>query len=176
MDELFSSLMHTQETTEDDHDDSGEESEGEDDDMERHVSDDEEEAELEEISSPTDERPASPDTLVLLNHDSSEHLGPTEEDEAEFEKELAKLITETTTTNRKIDKRSAQGQWDAAVVPTTIRKKKTDESDGEGDNDDSVSPDGQATMKFMLLTKKGNKQQASLSLRSTSVGLNFLSC
>ena len=157
VDDLFSSLMQAQETAEDDHDDSGEESDGEDDEADRGLSDDEEEDEHEEIESPTDERPASPDTLVVFN--SSERLGPSEEDEAEFEKELAKLVTETGTGIRKADKRNAQGLWDAAVVPTAMRKKKTEDSDGEGDNDDGLGPDGESTMKFMLLTKKGNKQQ-----------------
>jgi len=158
VDEMFSSLILTQENAEEDHDDSGEDSDGDDEDIERGVSDDEEEDEEEETESPTDERPTSPDTLVLLN--TSERLGPTEEDEADFEKELAKLVTETATVSRKMDKRAIQGLWDSAAVPSVIRKKKTEESDDDGDGGNGVDPDGKTTMKFMLLTKKGNKQQS----------------
>lgn len=161
--------MQTQESAEDDHDDSGEESDGEDDEVDRGLSDDEEEDEHDEMESPTGERPPSPDTLVVLNN--PERLGPSEEDEAEFEKELAKLVTETGAGIRKADKRNAQGLRDTAVVPAGMRKKKTDESEGEGDSEDVFGSDGQSTMKFMLLTKKGNKQQVGVSLIFVRTGL-----
>ena len=41
-----------------------------------------------------DERPPSPDTVVLKSSTTQENLGPSEDDLAEFEKELAKMVTE----------------------------------------------------------------------------------
>ena len=94
---------------------------------------------------------------------SSEKLGPTDEDEADFEKELAKMVTESATESRKLDKRTAQALWDSAVLSTAFRKKKGEDDTANGDADD-VDSNGQETMKFMLLTKKGNKQQVRLVL------------
>lgn len=113
------------------------------------------------ISKQTDERPSSPDALVLLNT-SGEHMGPTDEDDSEFAKELAKMVTESSAEARKVDKRTAQALWESAVLPTGLRKKALDGSDDDEDVSDVHDSDGQGTMKFVMLTKKGNKQQVRL--------------
>lgn len=65
------------------------------------------------------------------------------------------MVMESSAESRKVDRRTAQALWDSAVVPSTLWKKK--ESDDE--NSDDALSGGQETMKFKLLTKKGNKQQ-----------------
>ena len=104
-----------------------------------------------------DERAPSPDTLVLLS--TPDKLGPTEDEENEFAKELAKMVTDASTESRKVDKRTAQVLWDTTTLTTGSRRKKRETSDDEGDNSENAMSDGQGTMKFMVLTRKGNKQQ-----------------
>lgn len=70
------------------------------------------------------------------------------------------MVTESSAESRKVDKRTAQALWDSAVLPTGIRRKKQEDSDDEGAPSDSAVSDTQGQMKFTLLTKKGNKQQA----------------
>ncbi|KAI0812376.1 hypothetical protein BC629DRAFT_1472459 [Irpex lacteus] len=91
--------------------------------------------------SPTDERAPSPEA-VLLKSGSLEVLGPSEEDDAEFAKELAKMVTDTADA-RKVDKKTALALWDQTVPPPVVRKKRGDDAE-----------DG-----FTLFTKRGNKPQ-----------------
>ena len=88
-----------------------------------------------------------------------EHLGPSDEAEAEFAKELAKMVTDTSTESRKVDKKTALALWDSAVLPPTARKKRVDEKD----EDSETQPvNGHGTMNFTVITKRGNKQHVSI--------------
>ncbi|KAI0047506.1 ARM repeat-containing protein [Auriscalpium vulgare] len=136
---------------EDSGDDSGDEA-----DRSGKQEEEEEEGVAAEPQSPTDDRSASPEPTVLVKQ--QENMGPSEEADAEFAKELAKLVTDTSTESRKVDKRTAQALWESAVLPPNMRKKRAGV-----DEDDTVSAAGSAAapgvMKFTMLTKKGNKQQ-----------------
>ncbi|KAH8119395.1 transcription factor [Phellopilus nigrolimitatus] len=158
VDEIFNQAHQASNSVDGDGEDSGDESDGDGEDEERRGPEEEEEEDQTASDSEINERPPSPDTLVLLN--SSEDLGPTEEDENDFAKELAKMVTDSSAEARKVDKRTAQALWDSAVLPTGLRKKKYDESDEDEDASDGGISEGQDTMRFVLLTKKGNKQQA----------------
>ncbi|KIY66874.1 ARM repeat-containing protein [Cylindrobasidium torrendii FP15055 ss-10] len=111
---------------------------------------DEEEDDEEDDAEESDEvRAPSPDQDVILSSTSHEHLGPTEDDEADFAKELARMVTDT----NKVDKKAAQAFWDSAVLPAMRGKKKEDASVEDDAN-------GTDNMRFMVLSRKGNKQQA----------------
>ena len=69
------------------------------------------------------------------------------------------MVTDSSAEARKVDKRTAQALWDSAVIPSGLRKKKQDSGDSEEDVSDAEEAGSQGTMKFVLLTKKGNKQQ-----------------
>lgn len=84
---------------------------------------------------------------------SQEILGPNEEEDAEFAKELAKLVTDTSAESRKVDRRTAQTLWESAVLPPGMRKR---HEEGEGSSTENANP---AIMNFTMLTKRGNKQQ-----------------
>jgi len=84
-----------------------------------------------------------------------EHLGPSEEAEAEFAKELAKMVTDTSAESRKVDKKTALALWESAVLPPTVRKKRVDEKD---DDPETQPVNGDGTMNFTVITKRGNKQ------------------
>jgi regulator of nonsense transcripts 2 len=87
-----------------------------------------------------------------------ENLGPSEDDVTEFEKELAKMITDSTDT-RKVDKKTALALWDATVLPAAKKKRVDDDDDGDAsDDEDEATRD---VMNFTLVTKRGNKQQVS---------------
>jgi len=103
--------------------------------------------------SPIEERAPSPEQEVVLSASSSlqDNLGPSEEADAEFAKELAKLVTDTSAESRKVDKKTALALWDAAVLPPT-RKKRIDESD-----DDPESTGLDEMTNFTVITKRGNK-------------------
>ena len=108
-----------------------------------------------------DDRAPSPETVVKLS--TQENLGPSEEDESEFAKELAKMVTDTSTEARKVDKRTALALLDSAVLASGILGKKRaegveDEVAGLQSQDRSDS----ATMNFTVITKRGNKQQVLL--------------
>jgi len=97
---------------------------------------------------------------------TQEHLGPTEEAEAEFEKELAKIITDSSAESRKVDKKAAW--WDSAVLGPGLRKKRADEGDADTGLDNDL--EGKGVMNFTVITKRGNKQQVSNSIAiSTTV-------
>ncbi|KAI8994050.1 ARM repeat-containing protein [Trametes punicea] len=139
-------------------DDSGEESGEEDEEeKERDQGEDEEEDEIAQPEEMIDERARSPEAILLKS--KQENFGPTEEDEAEFAKELAKLVTDTSAESRKIDKKTALALWDTALPPPVARKKKNEEydDDGEGTTGDAAEEPG--VMKFTLFTKRGNKPQ-----------------
>jgi hypothetical protein len=80
-----------------------------------------------------------------------EILGPSEEEDGDFAKELAKMLTDTSAEARKVDKKTALAMWDSAVLPPAARKKQADSAD------DSAGQPG--VMNFTLLTKRGNKNQ-----------------
>lgn len=108
--------------------------------------------------------------MVLLT--TPDKLGPTEEEESEFDKELAKMVTDASAESRKVDKRTAQVLWDTTILTTGSRKKKVELSDEEdGDSGDTAS-DSQGTMKFTMLTRKGNRQQVSLDWFSVDIHIN----
>lgn len=90
------------------------------------------------------------------NQTKHEELGPSEEAKAEFEKELAKMVTDTSAESRKVDKKTALALWDSAALAPSLRKKRV------GDDMDQGSPSaGNEVMSFTLVSKRGNKQQVS---------------
>jgi regulator of nonsense transcripts 2 len=130
--------------------DSGEDSDEE---GERPQQQDEDDGDTTDQESSNEDRTSSPDPVVVLS--TQEHLGPSEEAEAEFEKELAKIITDSSAESRKVDKKTAW--WDSAVLGPNVRKKRADEGDVDGGGDNN--PDGNAVMQFTVITKRGSKQQ-----------------
>jgi regulator of nonsense transcripts 2 len=98
------------------------------------------------------DRPGSPEDedVIVASNSAQEYLGPTEEAEADFMKELAKMVTDTSAESRKVDKKTALALWDSAVIPPTGRKKRVGE-EGGGPADEGVT-------NFVVLTKRGNKQ------------------
>ncbi|KAJ8473021.1 hypothetical protein ONZ45_g16451 [Pleurotus djamor] len=136
-------------------DESGEGS-GDEDDEARPEEDEEDGEESDAADSPSDERPPSPEEPVVLSASNSlqENLGPSEEAEAEFAKELAKLVTDTSAESRRVDKKTALAMWDSAVIPPAARKKRPEDVGGG-----ATTTDGHDTMNFTLITKRGAKQQ-----------------
>jgi regulator of nonsense transcripts 2 len=113
----------------------------------------------------TDGRPSSPDALVV--RPKVEVAGPSEVEDADFAKELAKMMSDTSSEARKVDKRTALAMWDSSSLPTAgsvaIRRKK------EEDGGQEVEDTEEGIMRFTLLSKKGHKQQArELSIPATS--------
>jgi regulator of nonsense transcripts 2 len=109
------------------------------------------------------ERAPSPDQVVVLS--AQENLGPSEEADAEFAKELAKMVTDSSTESRKVDKKTALALWDSAVLPPGIRKRRVDDNELGGVPDaNSVEP--RSMMNFTVITKRGNKQQVCFDLSS----------
>jgi Up-frameshift suppressor 2. len=108
--------------------------------------------------------------LVVLSASNTlqENLGPSEEAEAEFAKELAKMVTDTSAESRKVDKKTALALWDSAVLPPVGRKKRADEKEEEGDPSEHH---GNSMMNFTVITKRGNKQNVKSSAfhRDTSL-------
>ncbi|KAG5651203.1 hypothetical protein H0H81_009512 [Sphagnurus paluster] len=151
VDEMFSSAYQNSAISgEDSGDDSGDEGE-------RHNGDEGEEEDEEDggdQDSQMGERAPSPDQDVVLSATKSlqENLGPSEEAEAEFARELAKMVTDISADSRKVDKRTALALWDSTVIPPTLRKKKAE------DEDTDVSEHGHDVMAFTVITKRGNKQ------------------
>jgi regulator of nonsense transcripts 2 len=86
-------------------------------------------------------------------------LGPSEEAEAEFAKELAKMVTDSSTESRKVDKKTALAMWDSAVLPPGTRKKRADDSTDEGSAHGQNGLDAKSNvMNFTVVSKRGNKQ------------------
>ncbi|KZS98144.1 ARM repeat-containing protein [Sistotremastrum niveocremeum HHB9708] len=148
VDEMISSALGTVEDPEGDGGDSDEESavgQG------VQEADDDEDGVISEPQNELD-RPASPsDDVVVLS--TAENLGPSEEADAEFAKELAKMVIDNSGESRRVDRKTAQALWDSAVIPAGLKKKRTDE-DGP---DDQQSAD-KNVMNFTVLSKRGNKQ------------------
>lgn len=92
-----------------------------------------------------------------------ENLGPSEEAEADFAKELAKMVSDSSSESRKVDKRTALALWDtSAALPAGLGKKRAE------DAGDSQS-EQEGIMKFTLISKKGNKTQTKqLPIPATS--------
>lgn len=89
------------------------------------------------------------------------------EADAEFDRELAKMMAESVE-SRKFDRKP---MFD---VPLPMRRTAKDISSSADDATDSTAPAGGAnTMKFALLSRKGNRQQASLH---TNTSISFPTC
>ncbi|THH26707.1 hypothetical protein EUX98_g7481 [Antrodiella citrinella] len=151
VDELFNSALQNAGliSGDDSGDDSGDEGE-------RREGNNEDDGDAAASDSPIDERAPSPEAVLLKN--SQESLGPTDDDDADFAKELAKMVTETSSEARKVDKKTAQALWESTVPPPGMRKKRVDEHDDETDTAALSGEDGQGVMNFTLFTKRGNKQ------------------
>ncbi|RXW16776.1 hypothetical protein EST38_g9080 [Candolleomyces aberdarensis] len=114
-----------------------------------------------EAESPIDERPSSPEDESVVMQTPQEYLGPDEEAEADFAKELAKMVTDTSADSRKVDKKTALALWDSAVIPPAIRKKRVDDPEERGTDDGMTN--------FVVLSKRGNKQATrEIAVPSTS--------
>jgi regulator of nonsense transcripts 2 len=114
-----------------------------------------------------EERAPSPDQVVVLS--APENLGPSEDAEAEFAKELAKMVTDSSTESRKVDKKTALALWDSAVLPPGVRKKRGEENGDERSTTEHNSQEpGQNIMNFTVITKRGNKQNVGFSFPITS--------
>jgi regulator of nonsense transcripts 2 len=134
-------------------DDSGDDSSTEEDSGRENATRGEEE-ELPSQELQVDDRAASPDPIVVLS--AQENLGPSEEAEAEFAKEFAKMVADSSTESRKVDKKTALALWDSAVLPPNARpKKRLEEQDETG----SHQGPGESVMNFTVITKRGTKQQ-----------------
>ncbi|KAI9059126.1 ARM repeat-containing protein [Trametes sanguinea] len=159
VDEIFAiALQNAGIVTGDGGEDSGEESGEEDEEeKERGEREDDEEDELLQGDDEIHERAPSPEAVLLKS--KQEFVGPTEEDEAEFAKELAKLVTDTSAESRKIDKKTALALWDTALPPPVVRKKKNEEYDEDGEGAAADASEDAGVMKFTLFTKRGNKPQ-----------------
>lgn len=84
-------------------------------------------------------------------------MGPSAEADAEFEKELAKMMTGTSTESRRVDRKTALALWESTALPTSIKKKRAEGFDEDGDAEEPV-------MNFTLVTKRGKQQQVSFCL------------
>ncbi|KAF5354670.1 hypothetical protein D9756_005377 [Leucocoprinus leucothites] len=168
VDEMYNSAYQVAGLT----DESGEES-GDDDDGKRSNADDEEDEGAEEDDDAqefsVDDRAPSPDEEIVLSASNSKQdsLGPSEEADVEFAKELAKLVTDTSAESRKVDKKTALALWDSAVLPPSARRKKAVDDDDEDEHvKDNEAP---GIMNFTVITKRGNKQLArQLAIPSAS--------
>ncbi|KAF5380407.1 hypothetical protein D9615_004497 [Tricholomella constricta] len=154
LDEMFSSAYQNAAVPgEDSGDDSGDEGDR----PNGQEGDEEEEEDTGDQDSQRSERAPSPDQEVVLSTSNSlqDSLGPSEEADAEFARELAKMVTDNSAESRKVDKRTALALWDSAVIPPNIRKKKADEGEEDGD---ASELNGRDVMAFTVITKRGNKQ------------------
>ena len=99
-------------------------------------------------------------------------MGPSEEDEAEFAKELAKMVTDNAD-SRKVDKKTALALWDQTIPPPVVRKKRGDDIE-DADPTGTAQDDSSGMMKFTLFTKRGNKPQVATAYNEPpSFGLMF---
>ena len=106
-----------------------------------------------------DERAPSPETVLLKG--SQENTGPSPEAEAEFEKELAKMMTETSAESRRVDRRTALALWETATLPTGLKKKRVDDFEEDGDTPASAE---ESVMNFTLITRGGRQRQVGSPL------------
>ncbi|CAL1708255.1 unnamed protein product [Somion occarium] len=133
-------------------DDSGDDSGDED---ERREQQEEEDGDRPTSEFPADERAPSPEAVLLKSSSTQEKIGPSEDDDAEFAKELAKMVMESSSETRKVDKKTALALWETTVPPPGMRKKRVDETDEDVDR----TGEGQRVMNFTVFTKRGSKQQ-----------------
>jgi len=151
-DDIVTSVISQATDGDDSGDDSGDEHDRRD--------EDEEDDGVEGQEEMTQERPASPDAIVV--RPTHENLGPTEEADAEFAKELAKMVSDSSSDPRKVDKRTALALWDTSALTGGLGKKRAEESE-------SLSSEQEGVMKFTLISKKGNKTQTrQLPIPATS--------
>jgi len=94
-------------------------------------------------------------------------MGPSAEADAEFEKELAKMMTDTSAESRRVDRKTALALWESAALPTGLKKKRADDHEEDGDTSASAE---ESVMNFTLITKRGKQPQVSFHfLRHTSL-------
>jgi regulator of nonsense transcripts 2 len=105
-------------------------------------------------SSQVDGRAPTPEAVLVKP--SQENLGPSEEADAEFAKELAKLVTESSAESKRVDRKTALALWESTVIPGGKKKR---QDGAEDDGDLGTSPTDEQVMKFTLITKKGKQQQ-----------------
>ncbi|KZO98973.1 ARM repeat-containing protein [Calocera viscosa TUFC12733] len=130
----------------------GYDSDGDDDDDRPDVEEEEDDAERPQEEETQMERPESPDAPVLLH--PAEPTGPSEEDDADFAKELARMISDAGE-SRKVDRKTAMAMWDSTVMPGNLRRRREDSTSQENGKP-AAPPD---VMKFTFLTKRGNRSQ-----------------
>ncbi|KAG8922374.1 hypothetical protein FRC00_007517 [Tulasnella sp. 408] len=94
------------------------------------------------------DRPGSPDEEVVLSH-KPEPVGPSAEEEEDFNKELAKMMLDSNQEARKVDRKAAAVMWETTVMTGGAKKRKEDT--------EKPSANGHG-MNFTLLSRKGNKQ------------------
>ncbi|KAG9316714.1 ARM repeat-containing protein [Chiua virens] len=152
VDEMFNAAMQNAGLTTEG--DSGEDSEDGEDDGERPQEQEEEDDDTAGQESAAEDRAPSPEAVVKLS--AQEYLGPSEEADAEFAKELAKIITDSSAESRKLDKKTAW--WDSAVLAPGVRKKRADDNEGDADGEGDTA-NSEPVMNFAVITKRGNKQQ-----------------
>jgi regulator of nonsense transcripts 2 len=116
------------------------------------------------------DRAPSPDPVVVLS--AQDNLGPSEEAEAEFAKELAKMVTDSSAEARKLGGKTALALLDSTILPPGIRKKRVNENDGEDGGSES---EVRNTMSFTVITKRGNKQQVRGIFIASFVHSHFVS-
>ena len=86
-------------------------------------------------------------------------MGPTAEADAEFEKELAKMMTDTSAESRRVDRKTALALWESAALPTGLKKKRIEGLEEDGDASATTE---EPVMNFTLLTKRGKQQQVNI--------------
>jgi regulator of nonsense transcripts 2 len=111
-----------------------------------------EEEDGEEIENSEDESASEDEAIVVTRQE--EEVDP--EDEAEFQREYAKMMAESLE-SRKFERKSL---FD---LPLPVRAKSREVSSMSEPHDGNVGGPG-TTMAFSLLTKKGNRQQVCLDL------------
>lgn len=115
-----------------------------------------------------DERAPSPETVLLKG--SQENMGPSPEAEAEFEKELAKMMTEVSAESRRVDRRTALALWESVTLPTGLKKKRVDDLEEDGDASASTE---ESVMKFTLVTRGGRQRQVGSRLFTPSAAVTY---
>ena len=83
-------------------------------------------------------------------------MGPSAEADAEFDKELAKMITDMSVESRRVDRKTALALWESAALPTGLKKKRVDGFEEDGD---TSAPAEESVMNFTLVTRRGKQQQ-----------------
>ncbi|KAF8322150.1 transcription factor [Clavulina sp. PMI_390] len=150
------------ENGDDEGDDSGDEGGG---DRSRDRPDDDDEDGEEDVGSHSSGE--EQDDVAVVKLSESAVQGPSADEEADFAKDLAKMLSDTSDT-RKLDKRSALSNVDPSSI---IRRKRVADGDGDADggHDEASPAQGPGLMSFTLISRRGNKQQArELGIPETS--------